>query len=163
MSYPQVVLFGAISGNWRKEHVIPVLDEMGVTYYDPTLEGGWNEKMGAIEVSMMANCETIIMVINRTSPAFTSLAETGWAALGAAIRGQHFILQIDQDYTYHLREEITALQAGKDLQDAIDHWVRSSRYLALNHARQFDHPNIHVVDDMAGVVAALRDIYGKQG
>src|ERR1700682_3800918 len=92
---PQVVLFGSIAGEWRERQIIPVLNELGVTYYNPAKPDGWTHQAGDVEAQYMARCETVVMVFNASSPSFAALAETGWAALGCVTRNQHFILQID--------------------------------------------------------------------
>lgn len=158
--YPRVVLFGSISGGWREKYVIPVLEELGVTYYNPVAPTGWTTVYGDREAELMAHCETIVMVINKTTAAFTSLAETGWAALGAAQRGQDFILQLDLDYMIDTEGAVTDTEAGRSLQGYLKHWSKSSRYLVHRHAREFNHDKMHLVDDMEGVIAILRQIYG---
>ena len=157
--YPQVVLFGSIGGGWREDHIIPVLDELGVTYFNPVGDE-WTKDMGDREADMMAHCETIVIVINTLRPSFTGLAETGWAALGAAQRGQHLILQIDEDMTIDFPDSIRHTEDGAEFARLMQHWATSSRYLVLRHARYFDLDRLHLVDDLDGVAAALRTIYG---
>lgn len=158
---PQVILFGSISGGWREQHIIPVLDELGLSYYNPVQEFGWTHQSGDIEAEVLAACETIVIPINRTSLAFTALAEVGWAAAGCALRNQHLILQIDLDYTVSLGPEITASEDGKRLEKALQHYATSSRYLVYKHAMAFNHLRLHIVPDMAGIAAKLREIYQK--
>lgn len=158
---PQVILFGSIYGDWRENRVIPVLEELGVSYYNPTQKDGWTKESGDREAEVMAQCETIIMVINKELPSFTSLAETGWAALGAAQRGQHFILQVDLDYTVELPDVITQSEEGQRIDKLMKHWAVSSRYMVVEHAKKFQVETLHMVDDLDGVVAKLRDIYAK--
>jgi hypothetical protein len=156
---PQVVLFGSIHGEWRERHVIPVLTELGVTYYNPVQPLGWSQKAGDIEAEYMAACETVVMVFNKTSPALAGLAETGWAALGCMERRQHFILQIDLDYVLHLPAAITAIPAGERLEKDLQGWATRSRYLAHRHASKLENPRLHLVEDVPSVVAKLREIY----
>ena len=158
-AYPQVVLFGSTSGNWREDHIIPVLDELGVTYFNPVSANNWVTDMGDNEAEMMAHCETIVIVINTVNPSFTSLAETGWAALGAVERGQHFILQVDESYNYKLPESLRQAAGGAELEELMRHYTISSRYLVVQHARHFKHDRLHVVDNMDGIIAQLRAIY----
>ena len=158
---PQVILFGSISGGWREQHIIPVLEELGVSYYNPVQENGWTHQSGDIEAEVLAACETIVIPINRTSLAFTALAEVGWAAAGCALRNQHLILQIDLDYPVSLGAEITASEDGKRLEKALQHYATSSRYLVYKHAVAFKHHRLHIVPDMAGIAAKLREIYQK--
>ena len=158
--YAQVVLFGSIGGGWRESHIIPVLEELGVTYYDPVLSGVWNKSDGDREADAMAHCETIVMVINRTSPGFSGLAESGWAALGAMQRSQHFILQVDQDCDYELPESIREVEGSADIHRQMRHYITASRHLVYQHARQFTLDRLHLVDDLDGVAAKLREIYG---
>jgi hypothetical protein len=157
--YPQVALFGSIGGGWREQFVIPLLEELEVSYFNPVSDSDWNPQLGGYEAEVMANCETIVMVINRTRPAFTALAETGWAALGAAQRGQHFILQVDLDYAPNLPETIRHTQDGQRVEKLLKHWTASSRYLVHHHAKQFDISTMHIVEDIQGVLATLHDIY----
>ncbi len=89
---PQVGLFGSMKGGWREKHVIPVLEQLGVTYFHPGVTGGeWTEEMGQREAEVLANCETIVMVVNDSTPTLGGLTEAGWSAWGAAQRGQTFI------------------------------------------------------------------------
>lgn len=158
---PRVVLFGSIAGNWREEHVIPVLEELGVSYYNPIQENGWTQQSGKIEVRYMAECETIVMVVNRSTPAFTALAESGWAALGCVLRGQTFILQIDRGYTFAADPSLAESEAGVSLERGLQHWATSSRYLVHRHALAFDHPRMFVVDTLQEVAQKLREIYTR--
>lgn len=158
---PQVCLFGSIYGGWRESHVIPVLDELGVSYYHPFQEHGWTPQAGEVEAEVMKSCEVMIMVINTTTPAFTSLAETGWAALGCLLRNQHFILQVDLEFPVSLAPELTEYESGQNLQKIMQHWTTSSRYLVDKHAHAFDHPKMHIVRDLSAVGDKLREIYTR--
>ena len=158
---PQVVLFGSIAGSWREEHVIPVLEELGVTYYNPIQENGWTPQSGDIEAEYMAACETIVMVFNKSTPAFTALTEAGWAALGCVLRNQNFIMQIDRDYTFALDSSLTETEAGAQLERSLQHGATSSRYLVHRHALAFNHPRMFVVEDIQAVALKLRDIYAR--
>lgn len=159
--YPQVVLFGSIHGDWREKYVIPLLDSLAVSYYNPVSDTAWTTENGDREAEVMAHCETIVMVFNDTSPSFTGLAEAGWAALGAAQRKQNFILHADLNYNYWLSDNIRQLAEGQDLQATLNHWATSIRYLVHKHAKEFNIDTMHVMDDMAGVQAKLNELYGK--
>ena len=151
MDYPQVALFGSVQGGWREKYIIPVLEELQVSYFNPVaLTGDWTRARGDREAEVMAHCETIVMVINRLSPAFSGLAETGWAALGALQRGQHFILQIDQDAHYALPEGLREVDGAQDLQRQLQHYITASRYLVYHHAQHFEFDRLHLVEDPPG-------------
>ena len=122
-------------------------------------KASWETPLGDNEAEMMAHCETIVMVINNLRPSFTSLAETGWAALGAVQRGQHFILQVDENFTYELPAPLRQAAGGAELEEEMRHYTTSSRYLVLRHARYFKHDRLHLMDDINGVIAQLRAIY----
>ncbi len=161
-NYPQVALFGSVHGGWRESHIIPVLDALKVSYFDPTaFAGEWTKERGDYEAEVMARCETVVMVFNRTSLAFSGLAETGWAALGVVERGQHFILQIDLDSGYDLPESLRENDAAQDLRRQMLHYTTATRHLVYKHAQEFTLERLHLVDDLAGVVTALRAIYSK--
>ena len=156
---PQVVLFGSIGGHWREQFIIPVLEALNVTYYNPNQGVEWTPAIGDHEAEVMAHCETIVMVINNTSPSFGGLAETGWAALGAAQRGQHFILQIDLDYQYQLADTLRHSGDGAELEKSLNHATQASRYLAYRHAQQFKLSTLYVANHINAVIARLREIY----
>jgi hypothetical protein len=156
---PQVVLFGSIYGQWRERYIIPILTELGVTYYNPVQPHGWTQQSGDIEAEYMARCETVVMVFNKTLPTFAGLAESGWAALGCVERNQQFILQIDLDFPLKLPTEITAIPAGERLEKDLQGYATRTRELVYKHAREFKNPRLHLVEDMAAVAAKLREIY----
>jgi hypothetical protein len=158
---PQVVLFGSIGGEWRERYVIPVLTALNVTYYNPVQPLGWTQQSGDVEAEYMARCETVVMVFNQTSPAFTALAEAGWAALGCVARNQNVILQIDLEFLPHLSPALTATPEGERLEKLLQHWATSSRHMVYKHAREFKHPRLHLVEDVIAVAAKLREIYGS--
>ena len=156
---PQVVLFGSVSGDWRERHVIPVLDELGVTYFNPVRPHGWTCEAGDIEAEFMARCETVVMVFNTILPSFAGLAESGWAALGCIERQQHFVLQIDREFALRLPPALSATPEGARLEKDLQGWTTRSRYLVHKHASEFRHPRLHTVADLPGVAATLREIY----
>lgn len=161
--YPQVVLFGTIPGGWREKYIIPVLDELGVSYYNPVApdDGWWTKDLGDKEVEVMANCETIIMVFNKYSPSFTGLAEAGWAALGAYQRGQNFIMQVDLEYKVMFPPALREIAEGRNLNKRLQHWVTSGRHLVHHHAKSFEIETMHIVDDIPAVITCLRGIYSR--
>ena len=160
--YPQVVLFGSVGGGWREAHIIPMLEELGVTYFNPVQQDGWTAEDGAREADYMAHAETIIMVINNTTPAYTALAESGWAALGARERGQTLVLYVMQD-TFHAAPPwwLRWVPWVRETAASTEHYAASLRKLMQEHARAFELDSLHVVDSMEGVIKALRARYGQ--
>jgi hypothetical protein len=159
LDWPQVVLFGSIGGQWREQYIIPALEALQVTYYNPNKGQDWTTALGDQEAEVMAHCETIVMVINDSSPAFGGLVETGWAALGAAQRGQHFILQIDLDYQYQMSAALRNNAEGVELEKYLNHATQASRHLVYKHAQQFNLKTLYVVDSITAVIAKLNHIY----
>jgi hypothetical protein len=162
-THPQVALFGSMSGGWRERSVIPVLERLGVTYFNPNVGGEWTLEMGKREGEAMSNAETILMVFTNELPSFSGLAETGWAALGASQRGQLFILclpteKYHEDVPWYLVwsahvQRITRL---------FNHYANASRRLVREHAAKFNDPNIRVVDSLEGAIAVLQERYASQ-
>ena len=162
MKYPQVALFGSIAGNWREEHVIPLLDQLGVSYYHPgTPEQTWTQVMGLREADVMAYAETIVMVINHSSPGFGGLAEAGWAALGAQVRGQNFILYIPEGYHFPSPGWLNMVPPAKNYAEMLDDYARRTRYLVNEHAKRFagHMDNLDVCRNIEDVLTALRKHY----
>ncbi|GAB5493656.1 MAG: hypothetical protein Phog2KO_38710 [Phototrophicaceae bacterium] len=162
--YPQVALFGSISGNWREDYVIPLLTRLGVSYYHPGIaDQQWTQVMGLREVDAMANAETIVMVINHSTPGFGGLAEAGWAALSATQRGQTFILYIPTGYKF----EGEGLQAmfGKKYVEMIDDYAGRTRYLVNEHAKRSREVvnGLYVAESIEGVLDILEQQYTSAG
>ncbi|MEM9953553.1 MAG: hypothetical protein AAF846_18235 [Chloroflexota bacterium] len=159
-SIPQVGLFGSIRGNWREDHVIPVLKQLNVTYFHPgVVDAQWTQVMGLREADVLAQAETIVMVINHSTPGFGGLAEAGWAALGAAQRGQSFILHIPTGYKY----EGTGLAGvfGKKYVEMLDDYAGRTRFLVNEHAKRAQSVvnGLYVVENIEGVVKQLKELY----
>lgn len=158
--YPQVALFGSIQGNWREDHIIPILKQLNVTYFHPgTVDTQWTQVMGLREADVMVNAEVIVMVINHATPGFGGLAEAGWAALGASQRGQTFILHIPTGYKFE--GEGLASLFGKKYVDMLDDYGGRTRFLVNEHAKRFtDSVNgLYVVDSMPAIVDILKEQY----
>ncbi len=158
--YPQVALFGSIRGNWREDHIIPVLKQLHVSYFHPGIvDTQWTQIMGLREADVMANAEVIVMVINHETPGFGGLAEAGWAAMGAAQRGQMFILHIPTGYKFE--GEGLAAMFGKKYVDMIDDYAGRTRFLVNEHAKRFaDSVNgLYVVETVDAIVTLLKEHY----
>jgi hypothetical protein len=164
--YPQVGLFGSIAGEWREEHVIPLLKRLGVSYFHPgnSETGVWTQVMGLREADVLENAETIIMVINHSSPGFGGLAEAGWAALGAATRGQTFILYIPMNYKFEISGWEAMIPPAKKYADMLDDYAGRTRYLVHEHAKRFEKQinNLYVVESIEEMLKVLRQQYEKK-
>jgi hypothetical protein len=144
----QVFLMGTIGGAyedpnrdcWREDFVQPVLDELGVTYFNPVVSN-WTEESAEIEARVIAQAETIVMVITASHPSIGSLAESGWAVLSSIERGQTIIIYIAPDSANE------------------ESW--RARQIVLSQARPLAEnlDNVIIVDSLYGVVAALREHY----
>jgi hypothetical protein len=146
----QVFLMGTIGGAyedpnrdcWREELVQPVLEELGVTYFNPVVSV-WTEESAEIEARVIAQAETIVLVITAAHPSIGSLAESGWAVLSAIEREQTIIIYIAPDSANE------------------DSW--RARRIVLSQARPLAEnlDNVMIVDSLDGVVAALRQVYSN--
>jgi len=144
----QVFLMGTVGGVWQdpsrdcwREHVVqPVLDELGVTYFNPVVKE-WSGEDADREARALANAEVIVLVITDTSPSFASLSESGWALLGAMQRNQKLIMYIDPQHS--------------------DEDSERARLVVLSQARrlaaQFD--GLIMVNSLDEVLEALRALY----
>lgn len=157
----QVALFGAVSAekDWRNNQVIPLLKKLNVTYFNPVVDN-WTPERAPIEAQAMADAETIIMVFDNSSPAFTGLAEAGWAALGASQRGQNFILYIDMSYKLNIPESIITTDLAVEWSGYFKHWASSVRELTYRHAQESGLETLHLCDTMDKVCDKLKEIYG---
>jgi hypothetical protein len=162
--YPQVALFGSTGGNWREDYVIPLLKKLNVSYYHPAeLDSTWTQVHGTREADIMLYAETIVMVINHSSPGFGGLAETGWAALGAAQRHQTFILYIPMRYKFTIEGWSMMMPQVRQLVDMIDDYAGRTRYLVLEHAKRFEAQvdDLYVVENIDGMLEVLKKKYEK--
>jgi len=101
------------------------------------------------------------MVINHSTPGFGGLAETGWAALGAATRGQTFILYVPLAYKYD-PPGFKFPGAGKYI-DMLDDYAGRTRYLVVQHAKRFQEhiDGLIVAENIEDVLKALQERYGR--
>lgn len=144
----QVFLMGTIGGAyedpqrdcWREHIVQPVLDELGVTYYNPVVSN-WTEENAEIEARVIAQAETIVLVITANHPSIGSLAESGWAVLSAIERGQNIIIFIDPKSTNE------------------ESW--RARQIVLSQAPSLagNLDNVQIVDSIESVNNSLRSLY----
>ena len=144
----QVFLMGTIGGAyedpnrdcWREDVVQPVLEDLGVSYFNPVVSN-WTEENAEIEARVIAQAETIVLVITAKHPSIGSLAESGWAVLSSIERGQTIIIYIAPDSANE------------------ESW--RARQIVLSQARPLAEnlDNVIIVDSLDGVVAALREHY----
>ena len=161
--HPQVALFGSITGGWRESYIIPVLQELGVSYYNPVIAGrGWTPEDGLREADVMAHAETVVMVFNHHSAAFGGLAETGWAAANCLQRGQTLVLLVEGDYRMDVPRWLRWIPPVRAIVAMVEDYALRARVLVREHARQLstETDRVIVAETMAGVVAALRQRYG---
>jgi hypothetical protein len=113
----------------------------------------------------MQHAGTIVMVFNRTKPAFGGLAEAGWAALGCLQRGQNMILYVEQGYRVSLSRWMRFIPGTKRLINDIEEYANRARFLVREHAQRLanDITGLVVVDSIDGVVRELRRLYGDSG
>lgn len=126
---PQVFLMGTIGGDWSdserdcwREYIVqPVLDELGVTYFNPVVEN-WTEEDAEREAKAIAHAETIVLVITAEHPSIGSLSESGWAVLSAEEREQRVIVFIadDSDDVDSARARKIVLSQARPLAQTLD-------------------------------------------
>lgn len=146
----QVFLMGTVGGNyedpnrdcWREYLIQPVLDELGVSYFNPVVSG-WTEENAQIEARVIAQAEMIVLVITDSTPSIGALAESGWAVLSALERDQHVIVFIDpnSDHEESWRARQIVLSQALPLAASLE--------------------QVQIVDSLAAVAEALRRHYGR--
>lgn len=146
----QVFLMGTIGGEyedperdcWREEVVQPVLEKLGVTYFNPVVSN-WSEEDAEREARAIAAAETIVLVITDNSPSIGSLSESGWALVSAIERDQTLIAYINPE---------------SEMLDS-----ERARLIVLSQARPLAerYAQFILVDSLDEVVQALRDLYNN--
>jgi hypothetical protein len=98
---PIVGLFGTCGSpmsTWRKDIFIPVLEKKRLPYFNPQSEPNeWIPEMANVEAENLANDEVIVIPISKETHGYASMAEAGWAILGALLRGQKLSIFVQQD------------------------------------------------------------------
>jgi hypothetical protein len=91
------------------------------------------------------------------------LAETGWAALGAQVRGQTFILHVPSGYKFEVPGWTGIIPPAQKYAHMLDDYAGRTRYLVNQHARQFQGKinGLYVCNTIEDVVKALKQKYGK--
>lgn len=124
----QVFLMGTVGGAyedpardcWRENIVQPLLDELGVTYFNPVVSD-FTDEDAEREARAIANAETIVLVITSTAPSVASLAESGWAVVSAIERDQTVIayIQPESDDVDSRRARTIVLAQASQLTDGL--------------------------------------------
>lgn len=127
----QVFLMGTIGGDysdpkrdcWRENIVQPVLEDLGVSYFNPVVEN-WSSENAEIEARAIASADTIVMVITDTHSSIGSLSESGWALLSAIERKQTLIAYIapTQENRDSERARKIVLSQARTLESQIDNF-----------------------------------------
>ncbi len=87
-----VGLFGTCGDSkWREQFAIPLLEKTGIKYFNPVV-ADWNEEAMHREAEHASTDAIILMVITGETTAIASMAESGWIALQAYLRGQKLII-----------------------------------------------------------------------
>jgi len=146
----QVFLMGTIGGAyedpnrdcWREDVIQPVLDDLAVSYFNPVVSN-WTEESAEIEARVIAQAETIVLVITASHPSIGSLAESGWAVLSAIERGQTIIIYI-------------APESASE-----DSWRARQIVLSQAYPLAENLDNVIIVESLEEVAAALREHYSN--
>lgn len=89
---PQVFLGGSCNPTtWRKDIAIPVLEAVGVTYYNPQADD-WSEELVAIEAAAKDAAGWLLFVIDGQTRAMASMIEAS-----ALIAGGRRVVLVVQD------------------------------------------------------------------
>ena len=87
-------LFGTCGDStWRNEISIPAIEAAGIESFNPVVEN-WTEDCMEIEAGHAATDKVIMLVITGETSAIGSMAESGWIALQAHLRGQKVFIVI---------------------------------------------------------------------
>lgn len=89
-------LFGTCGKTtWRRDIAIPLIEKAGKKYFNPQRDD-WSEEHVRVEYDHLMNDKVIVQVITYETGGFGSLAETGWIATGALLRGQKVGFYIEE-------------------------------------------------------------------
>lgn len=103
-----VGLFGTCGGSrWREDIVIPILQQRKVEFFNPVV-AEWTEEAMKNEADHAATDQVVMMVITDETSAIASMAESGWIALQASLRGQTLIMVL-QDF----KNDVDGLRINK--------------------------------------------------
>lgn len=116
---PRIGLFGTCSNTtWRNDLIIPTLDRRGLPYFNPQKDS-WNPADADPEAQHMAEDQVIVLPVSKDTEGHASLAETGWATLGALLRGQEvniFIELSDDLMTAAIRSRKLVLSLARSIE-----------------------------------------------
>ncbi len=141
---------------WR-EPIKAECDRFGITYFDPVVPV-WNEETASHEVEALLTARILVMAITDETPGVASLAESGWAAASALLRGQAVGLFVDPFYRGK-RSTISTMAARIDSifnndpnSEIVDEMSRRARTLVTSHARelvnQFPSTTLFIAKDL---------------
>ncbi len=89
-----VGLFGTCGNSKWRDPVMEALKNAGIKSFNPVVDN-WTPECAKIEAEHLATDRVILFVVTGETEGFGSLAETGWAYLGAIARGQKVFFVIE--------------------------------------------------------------------
>jgi len=98
---PEVGLFGTCGSpksTWREDLFIPELEKRNLPFFNPQV-AEWTPEMAKREAEHLASDEVVVIPVSKETYGYASLAEGGWAILGALLRGQKLGIFIEEDET----------------------------------------------------------------
>lgn len=87
---------GSPDSTWRQDF-IKMCDASGIKYFNPQKSGdSWTEEDAALEAHHLARDKVIIIPVTTETHGYASIAECGFAMLGAMLRDQELAIYIEE-------------------------------------------------------------------
>ena len=135
MKKNMIGLFGTCGKTtWRKDIAIPIIEKAGKKYFNPQRDD-WSEEHIPLEYNHLMHDKVIIHVITYETGGFGSLAETGWIAMGALLRGQKIGFYIEDG-----------------LKNLLHPTERRARNLIKDHIKNLKHKHVYLANNIPDLI-----------
>jgi hypothetical protein len=140
---------------WRKDHLVPLLEELGVSYYNPQIDE-WYPELIAIEREAKDNAKIHFFVVNNQTRGMASMIEVAELVSRAFFQnnGVHVLVMIDDVPT--------------DAHEICGEQLTTAAIKDLNRARMYLREIVHLhggrlFDNLDAAMAGLRRICQELG
>jgi len=172
-----IFLMGTAGNSKWREPIKAECTRLGISCFDPVVPQ-WNEEARKRETEALQTARVVIMAITSETAGIASLAESGWAAVSAMMRGQTFCIYVDPVFGDEDQQGSTGMtgfggwlsdlfgaRRTEKAEETIDEASRRARKLVISHLTQlktqYPELKVHMSGSMEGLMKWAIDAVRK--
>lgn len=137
MNKAKIGLFGTCGGSTWRSGIMPLLDQRGISYFNPQVDN-WTAECAQIEADHLVNDNIVLFPITDETTGIRSLAEIGFTVFRAqSSPDQRFVIYI-----------MPTVDTTKVTEPMLVKESNRARTLVRAHLTKINLPNVMVVDSL---------------